>query len=513
MKSMKFHRSELGTFSDQAIKLSYDQAYFKDFIGSPFSIEAFEKQVELKSQSFQSGKRVVLHDALMEQYANCKMTEETQSNIDALLQPNTFTITTGHQLSLFTGPLFFVVKILHVVKQSRLLNSKYQNHRFVPVYWMASEDHDFEEIKSCNLFNQQVIWDTDQEGPVGRFDTDALVEVRSKLKELFFNHEGSEVHHAIDAFDGENYAAAVRNLVNYLFGEFGLVIIDGDHLSFKEEFNQVLQKEVNESFSYHAVEKTNRALEEVGGKLQVMSRPINLFKMDKGLRSRFNEGDRLPEDLLSVSPNVILRPVFQEFILPNVAYVGGAGEISYWLQLKGVFDAVNVPYPLIQVRNSVVWIDKGIQSKLNKFGFEVKDVFQKTDAWKKAYVEEHGSDNLDFLPLDQKADELVEEIQRLILSIDASKEQYVKGEIVRLSKQLDAIKSKGYKFSKANHEHAMKAIETIKEKLFPNNGLQERAVNFFQFCTDGEVSSHVHDLYQVIEPFENDLIVALDGLK
>ncbi|MFT6982029.1 MAG: hypothetical protein ACJAUD_000796 [Crocinitomicaceae bacterium] len=206
---------------------------------------------------------------------------------------------------------------------------------------------------------------------------------------------------------------------------------------------------------------------------------------------------------------MILRPVYQEVILPNLAYIGGAGEISYWLQLKGVFDALQLPYPLIQVRNSVIWLDNALVGKLEKFEFEVTDIFKDLDAWKKEFVQDNAGDELDFTLLDEQLKALTDTLKNTILGLDLSKGQFADAEIAKLSKQIDGVKSKAIKMSKGKHEQVMKAMDQIKSKLFPNNGLQERSVNFFQFCADGKVSAHVNDLYTMLDPFEKDLILLL----
>lgn len=528
MKSVKVNREEAGLFSEQQIKMVYKQEFYEDFINQPFDIEAFESQMKIKGGSFSKEQRLLLQDALKLQYGQMVISESVNDNIHALSNSNTFTVTTGHQLSLFTGPLYFIVKILHVIKMCEGLKAKYPNNHFVPVYWMATEDHDFEEIQSASLFKKKITWETEQKGPVGRFSLDGLGEVRLQLEELFSNHSDSEVIKAIDSFYGENYAAAMRNLVNHLFADRGLVIIDGDDKALKQSFVPTMKKEVKEQFSFNAVSDTNSLLAFKGAKLQVTPREINLFYIENGVRERIiQEGDKFfikdigvhtEETLIDLmdchpekfSPNVILRPAYQETILPNLTYVGGAGEISYWLQLKGVFDELKLTYPLIQVRNSVIWLDKPTIGKMDKFGFSTNDIFKDADVWKKEYVQNNSGDDLNFSNLDSQLHDFKITLKSTILTVDQSKEQFANAEIAKLEKQIEAIKAKATKMSKSKHDSVMNFIDQLKSKIFPNNGLQERSVNFFQFCADGKVSSHLSDLYEALDPFEKDLIVLLD---
>lgn len=521
---MTFHRGDSGWFSEQHLRMVYDQHSFEDYITEPFSKDAIKRQVQRKSEQFDSNARENLVKALSSQYQGIEITENTEANISALRSENAFTITTGHQLSLFTGPLYFVIKILHVIKMCDELNASSPEQKFVPVYWMATEDHDFEEIQSCSIFNRTITWETAQTGPVGLFDLEGLDSVKAELHDLFQNNPDSEIHTLIDSLNGANYAQAMRNLVNGIFGSRGLVIVDGDDPVLKKSFSPILREELETQFAHEEVEKTTSKLTQNGGKDQVMAREINLFYNSKGTRSRIQlEGNRLfaegigdlkIEELLGdpqkVSPNVVLRPLYQEFVLPNLAYVGGGGEIGYWLQLKGVFEAANVVYPLIQVRNSVVWIDRSTKSKLDKIEASPESVFKDEDAWKKEFVKENSGDDLDMSGVDNSLKQLNGSLTDLILGIDPNKEQFLKAELARIEKQVEGMKDKAVKFSKGQHDQAMKAIEFIKSRINPDGGLQERSVNFFQFCNTGEVQPVIQDLYDALKPFKGDLIFLVE---
>ncbi|MFN5653099.1 MAG: bacillithiol biosynthesis BshC, partial [Flavobacteriia bacterium] len=135
---------------------------------------SFAQQIALKKQSFSAEQRALLSEVLEEKYKGIAVSEKLKRNLRLLKEPDTFTITTGHQLCLMTGPLYFIYKILHVIKLSADLHEKFPEQHFVPVYWMASEDHDFEEIRSFLLFGQKWTWESQQKGAVGRFDTAGL---------------------------------------------------------------------------------------------------------------------------------------------------------------------------------------------------------------------------------------------------------------------------------------------------------------------------------------------------
>ena len=530
MQEFRFHRNQVQAFGKDHIRLVYDQSSLVDFINRPFEVSNFPKQIDEKKSNFSTTQRSVLVDELKKQYQKVSQPDpKSLENIERLADQNTFTITTGHQLSLFTGPLFFVLKILQVIKQTEVLNTQFSESKFVPVFWMASEDHDFEEIQSTTVFNEKLTWETDQSGAVGRFNLDGFEELKEKLKALFANHPESEIHELLNHYSGENLADATRNLVNQLFNGYGLVIIDGDDSALKKQFTPILKKELLEEFSASAVERTNKLLEENGLKTPVHARELNLFYLDEGSRTRIEKiGDKyqLSEsksmtevEILAeldnhperFSPNVVLRPVYQEFSLPNLAYIGGAGEISYWLQLKGVFDAIQLTYPIINVRNSMLWVDTASLKKMEALEFTVNDLFESVDVLKRNYIKMNAGEELDFSELNQLQQSLSSVIEKHVQAVDASMHQFAQAEIARLEKQLASIQDKLIKRSKSKNESAMMHIEQLKERLFPNGNLQERSTNFFSFSPDGNYRSRLLELYKHIDPSNADFCVIVEN--
>ena len=322
-------------------------------------INNFKAQLVEKSRSFKKENRKVLVASLNKQYQDFDISEATKSNINSLLSKHTYTITTGHQLNLFTGPLYFLYKIVSVINLSEQLNKKYSNHHFVPVYWMATEDHDFEEINYFNLYGKKVAWDHESGGAVGALKTDGLEQLLVNLKTKIGTSENAKK--LIDLFyeaylQHKNLSDATRYLSNQLFAEYGLVIVDGNHTELKKEFTPFAKKELLDKASFSIINKTTEQLEVIGYNKQVQPREINLFYIIKGIRERIieeegsfkinntdiffnkkellNELEEFPERF---SPNALLRPLYQEVVLPNLCYVGGGGELAYWFQLKYYF--------------------------------------------------------------------------------------------------------------------------------------------------------------------------------
>jgi uncharacterized protein YllA (UPF0747 family) len=202
-----------------------------------------------------------------------------------------------------------------------------------------------------------------------------------------------------------------------------------------------------------------------------------------------------------------MRPVYQETVLPNLCYVGGAGEISYWLQLKGVFNELGLPYPMIQVRNSLIWIDGVNAKKIAKIDLKLEELFEASVHLKKKFLEDNAEEDVDFSIIEEHFDSLRTELLDKISKVDSNLDKYAQAELVRMEKQLISIREKLLKSVKSKHENALITIDQIKNKLFPNGGLQERSMNFFNLCASGDVEGRLDYLYSVLDPFEQDLIV------
>ncbi len=527
MKSQIIPRRAANCFSEQQLLLTENQTALQDFINLPFSKENFMEQIKMKSAFFTPEKRQLLTSELEKKYSRVDTNEASWNNIQLLKEEETFTITTGHQLSLMTGPLYFIYKILHVIKQCKELNEYYPKNHFVPVYWMASEDHDFEEIKSFLLFGKTITWESEQGGAVGRMNLFGMPQVFDSISQFFANHPESEIHNLISKLNGNTYGEAFFQFIHAIFGDLGLIILDGDNKAFKSSFKPVFQKELESSFSYNCVSETNTKLPTKNFKIQVQPREINLFYLSFNKRERiilngenFEIGSQsftkeemlqlLEKETVSFSPNVVLRPLYQEYVLPNLCYVGGVGELSYWLQFKSTFEAAGVPFPMIQARTSIVWIDVQTNEKINVQALSTTDLFKSVNELKQSYLQNNAEEEIDFSLLNFQFEQFKTDLTQKTENIDASINSWMGAEFARMEKQFDGMKSRLEKSVKSKHEKGLKSIEQIKEKLFPNGGMQERTLNFFQMCPDGNYKQKLIDLYEAIEPFNDAVLVLTD---
>lgn len=504
----------------------YHQDKLKDFIGLPFSLDNIEKQIELKNENFSAANRELLCNVLYNEYQNSPNNSLSFQQIDLLRSSNTYTVTTGHQLCLLGGPMYFFLKIIHVIKLTQILNKKFPDYHFIPIFWMASEDHDSKEIDHLNLFNKKVEWKHNQSGAVGRFNTQNLEQVFNQLIDLFSDETAEELKEQYNAFQGNCYSDAFRNWLHHIFSDKGLIIIDADRKELKEVFKPVLRNELLNSFSNECIRQTNKDLEQSNRKIQIHSREINLFYLETDNRIRIikqgndysigkktlNQAEMmelLDREIINFSPNVALRPVYQETILPNLCYVGGMAELNYWMQLKRVFQESSICYPLIQLRSNLLWIDKNDQNRLNTLDMEVNDVFKDIDVLKQEYVKKN-----DLRPFNETTvNEALASIENSVkeaLHGHKGLDKWIEAELKNLNQSVSQMKNKILKEKKKAHDQNLLKIEKVKEKLFPNRNLQERLQNLLHFCNTGGYNQRIDDLLQSIDPLNNDFTILIE---
>lgn len=474
--------------------------------------ENFDKQLAEKKAAFPPEQRATLHDALTRQYAGLLKAEAVERNIDALRGEHAFTVTTGHQLNIFTGPLYFIFKIITVINACRELRARYPQYTFVPVFWMASEDHDYEEISSFRLLGKKITWATEQHGAVGRFSTAGLSDIARELP-------------AAAAFFADAYArnktlaAAVRQYVSHLFGQDGLVVIDGDDVALKKTFALIAGQELFHSRSHSLVEKQNAALEKLGYPAQVFSRPINLFYLADDVRARIERaGDsfvvvdharrfteaEIRHELAThperFSPNVILRPVYQELILPNLAYCGGPAEMVYWLQLKGVFDHAGVPFPILLPRNFAMVLPAPVAKKWEKTGMTWAELFEDKNFLHNQWMLRNTELPLSLGQELSATRTLYDQVQQHAATIDASLVRMVAAAAKRAVDGLETIEHKFLRAAKRHQRDKLQQIDAVKDALFPNGSLQERTDSFLNFYLEDQ---HFLDrLREHLDPFD-----------
>ncbi|MDB4061900.1 bacillithiol biosynthesis cysteine-adding enzyme BshC [Vicingaceae bacterium] len=453
-------------------------------------------------------------------------------NLNNLEANTTYTVTTGHQLCLFTGPLYFIYKIVSTLKLCQKLKSQYPEFNFVPVYWMATEDHDFEEVNHFYAGDKKFQWETDQKGAVGRMKLGELkptVEAfGSWLTDYSTNAEELKGLFEKVYLKHDTLAAATRYLVHELFRDHGVVIVDGDDSKLKALFKPTIKKELLEEFSAKAVELQSEQLAKKY-KIQVNPREINLFYLIDNSRERivkengafFVNGTSISfseEEIMfelenypeRFSPNVLLRPIYQETILPNLAYIGGGAELAYWFQLKTTFEQAQISMPILILRNSAVWLNEKQTKVFQQLEITKKQLFLTEGVLMKEWVKANSAIDLELVDEKQTQVAFYKALEKLAVGVDLSLEKHVKA---LASKQLNAIDQLSEKLIRAERRKATTAqqrVSFLKDTLFYNNGLQERRLNFseiYLFQGKGMIDDLI---YSFKTPAEDFLILQSD---
>lgn len=465
-------------------------------------IEAFKDQLEEKKASYSAEHRRVLCEVLNSQYEGIKQSEATANHLQYLQDQKTFTVVTGHQLNLFTGPIYFLYKIISTINLCKELAVSYPEFKFVPVYWMATEDHDFEEINYFNFRGQKINWNKDSTGAVGRLDTQGLDAVYNAFKLVVGNTRRSD--YLLKLFkraylDHQNLAEATRFIANELFGAYGLVIIDGDDSRLKKLLTPYIEKDLLEKRSFEEVSKTIEQWGHLdsGYKVQVNPREINYFYLKDQIRERIVENENgfavndtdiafTEKDILKeikthperFSPNVITRPLYQEVVLPNLCYIGGGGEIAYWLELKSSFEANSIPFPILLLRNSALVISDKQNGKLEKLNLDIEDVFLKQSSLINKKIREISNINIDLTAQKKHLIEQFENLYKIAELTDKSFLGAVKAQEVKQLKGIDHLEKRLLKAQKRKLKDQVIRMTDLQNQLFPSESLQERILNF-----------------------------------
>lgn len=531
MKSITSSGYPSGVYSPLMQRLLQSDESLLPFHNGLVSTSEVQQIAQNRVVSFPKENRKILVDTIQNQYQHLPQKEKVTTNLNLLKKPNTVTITTGHQLNIFTGPLFFWYKILDVINTAERLQRTDSSHHYVPVFWMASEDHDFEEINHFFLGEQKVRWDTQSGGPVGRMRTENLHELYSQLEPYWSkNLHGKELLKLFaDCYlQEDNLANATRKLVHQLFGKYGLIVVDGDDHALKSLFSSIISEELRAQTIHKSVVKTDTALSKAipNYKPQVNPREINLFYLLDDKRTRIvKKGKNYTTaegeynwDLSALeaeihnhperfSPNALMRPLYQECVLPNIAYVGGGGELAYWLQLKAAFEFFNVPYPLLQHRSSLLLMSEKQVRKCTKLELSLQDLFLPKASFINKRVRQISDIDIDFSTQRNELLRQFEDLKVLAKQTDASFLGAVNAQEKKQLKGLDKLEKRLLKAQRIKLQDEIIRVTDIRNALFPNDKLQERIAHFSSFLTDKTVEKFTDDLKNVLETTANGLHV------
>lgn len=477
----------------------------KPFFTHPPTLQGIQKAMEARKR-FATNREVLVQE-LKKQYEGIDTSDKVRKNIDSLLSPDTFTITTAHQNNIFTGPLYLIYKIVHTIKLADHLKASLPEQNFIPVFYIGSEDADLDELNHIHLGKEKLVWETKQTGAVGRMKIDkGLIKLIGLMEgQLSVLPNGNEIISLLKEHykDGTTIKDATFRFVNSLFAEYGLVVLLPDNAALKNQMTKLFEDDLLHQTASGIVEKTDKKLQAAGYKVQAHPREINLFYLLNDKRERIEkQGTRyqptgqagkaqgtgldLSEDELKkelqehperFSPNVILRGLYQETILPNLAFIGGGGETAYWLQLKDLFDHYKVPFPVLVLRNSFLVVEKKWQEKVTHLGFTVEDFFLPEQELMSRLVAKESRNEIKLNGSFTGIEKLYDGFKKQAASVDSTLEKHVDALKLQTVFRLQELEKKMLRAEKRKFADQQRQIHTIKEHLFPGDGLQERQEN------------------------------------
>lgn len=511
--------------------LAYIQEHpsLKPFYNYSATPEQFEQVIRDKQRD--TTDREALTRALLDQWKHLPEGHEVLVQIEKLRSNNTFTVTTAHQPSLLTGPLYYIYKIASTIHLAQDLQQRFPDYQFVPVFICSFEDHDFAEVNHLQLFGQRYEWKIESHGPVGFLENSTLRPLLDEIVQKFGNAPFAKkletlLHEAFGPGQ-EQYGRSAQLFTQALFENYGLIVADFSTPAMKRLLVPVIRKELMEQLSKKTVEPTIRELEALGFAQQAHARDINLFYIGDGGRNRIVLEDRVYKvldreyswsetELLKYveehpehfSPNVVLRPIYQELVLPNLAYIGGGGEIAYWLERKKQFEAFGLNFPMLVRRNSVLWIDKNLMSKLTRWQLTPQDLFQSSDGLVRRFLEHHAEQTLDLTTQKIQLTAIFDSIKNIGVQVDPTLKGSIEAEATRQLKAVEQLESRLVRAEKQKHETSLNQVRALHQKLFPGEGLQERYDNFIPYYLQYG-NAWLDTVVQICDPMRREMILAL----
>ncbi len=461
-------------------------------------------------------RREKLVELLRQQNARLNKSADYEGLLELLSRENAVCIVTGQQVGLFCGPLYTLFKTISAIKLSGELKSRFPEFEFVPVFWLEGDDHDLEESNHVYLLNpaSDVV-------RVEAIFTSGETESVKPLSEITFDASIEQVFQQVDAIlpasdfksplmqlltesykEGATYTTAFAAAVTRVLGKKSILLLDPYAAESKKILKPIFEKEF-QSFPRTSEEviKQSAELEETYH-VQVKPRVVNLFYIDDGARRgmepigggfslRGTKRKLMPEQVRTIletkpesfSPNVVLRPICQDYLLPTAAYVAGPGEISYFAQLKGVYQHFGIEMPALFPRASATIVERRVAKVLDKYHLNVLDAFGDFESVMKKALSAANPENIpgEFEKVTSQIREAVERLDPLITRVDPTLQGSVESTVSRMLHHLQHLEEKTTTAYRRKNEEVLQQIRKFQQSLFPNRELQERVLNFTYF--------------------------------
>jgi bacillithiol biosynthesis cysteine-adding enzyme BshC len=500
-------------FTDYLYNFENVKNYYKyNFRNKEEYIRLFKKRAELQGE-----KRALLSGILRKQYSGIEPSERTTANLLRLEGKNTLAVVTGQQLGILGGPLYTFYKIVTAIKLCNNLNERYDDFYFVPLFWLEGDDHDFEEVKSINIIDENnnlkkisyedEIPEEENKGSVGFLKLNSDInrffdELGTELRDTEFKNDIITKLRSFYA-EGRTFKDAFRDLIFWLFDDYGLLIFDPQDAEVKKLLVPVFKKEIRD-FRIHSERLVNISAKlEEEYHAQVKVRPINLFyHTDEGryliepvendfrLRRKrrkftFDElQDAIDREPERFSPNVLLRPICQDYLLPTAFYIGGPSEISYFAQVTPLYNIYQIEPPILYPRSSATLIEKNIALLLEKYNLNLDDIFTESEKLKNRIIEIISPNSLDdiFSHTSNEIELIYDKLKERLFEFDKTIADASTKYRQKTIHYLDELKGKAIDAQKKKHEVTLRQIDKLSTALYPASNLQERELNFVYFA-------------------------------
>lgn len=447
--------------------------------------------------------RALIQQVFQSSYESAATSQQQRENISMLASENTFTICTAHQPNIFSGYLYFIYKTAHTVALASSLSKQFPAYNFVPVFYIGSEDNDLDELSIFNLNGKRYQWETEQKGAVGRMKvdkqlTDLIALIESEL--AHFPHASELIELLRKAYvKGGDIAQATFTLLNELFKREGLLVLQPDNPALKAQMKAVFRDDLVSHTAQSIVSNTNARLSD-NYKLQVNPRAINLFYVHDNVRNRIDKrGDmfivdeteiRFTEEQLlkeldefpeRFSPNVILRGLYQEIILPNILFIGGGSEIAYWMQLNDLFTHYKVPFPTLVLRNSFMIMEHRHFNKMKELGLSDADLYIDETVLANKLVQQWSAKEISLAAEVEESQQLFSHLKQQAGEVDPTLLEHVQALEANHFKKVHLLEKKMLKAEREKQQTHLSRVWRLKSELFPEKKLQERVDNFMPY--------------------------------
>ncbi len=451
--------------------------------------------------------RDTLADVLLRQHAAWGDGEAARAGIEALREPDTAAVVTGQQVGLFTGPIYTILKALSAIQLADRLAEE-TGRRVVPVFWLGGEDHDVDEVSRVVALRKNLpvelrlqADEAGSPGPAGRIRPGNGI--MDRLEELLpdTDFKGDVLHMVREAYGaGATLSEGFARMLRALFP--GLVIINPDDASLKRLVAPLFAREIEEAETAAAL--VRRVSDELGRTYheQVFVRPANLFLLNeegripldldgddfvaRGTGQRMTRAEAL--DLLqrspeSFSPNVVLRPLMQDLLLPTALYVGGPGEIAYFAQCHPLYEWAGLPMPLIYPRAGATFLEPHVAKVLDTYGLVVGDLAGDADRLFHRVVVDSMQGNLDeaFDEAARCLGEAVDHVRAPLREVDGTLAKAADAAQKALTDELARLRAKGVRAEKKKQDMVRTRLEKAQGNVYPNGVLQERELSVLHF--------------------------------